>query len=151
MNVVVALGSNLGDRRANLEYALGRLRVLLRPLRVSSVIETAPFDVPDDQPPYLNAVVVGETSLEPETLMAELQAIEQARGRERRSFRAARTLDVDLILYGDRIVATQGLEIPHPRFRDREFVLGPLAELAPNMIDPVTNLTMAELLTKVKG
>jgi 2-amino-4-hydroxy-6-hydroxymethyldihydropteridine diphosphokinase len=151
MVVAVALGSNLGDRRANLESAIDGLRTLLRNPRISTVIETAPFDVPDDQPPYLNAVVVGETALTPEALMAELQALEQDRGRERRSFRAARTLDVDLILYGDRIVATPGLEIPHPRFRDREFVLGPLAELAPNMIDPVTNLTMAELLTKVKG
>jgi 2-amino-4-hydroxy-6-hydroxymethyldihydropteridine diphosphokinase len=147
MLVVVALGSNLGDRRANVDYAIERLGVLLRPLRVSSVIETPPFDVPDEQPPYLNAVVVGETALTPEALMAELQTLEQERGRERRSFRAARTLDVDLILYGDRIVATAGLEIPHPRFREREFVLSPLAELEPNIVDPVTGLTIAELLS----
>jgi 2-amino-4-hydroxy-6-hydroxymethyldihydropteridine diphosphokinase len=106
MLVAIALGSNLGDRRANLDYAIDRLRAFLQPLRTSSVIETEPFDVPDEQPPYLNAVVVGETSMDPGALMAELQAIERERGRERPSLRAARTLDVDLILYGDRIVAT---------------------------------------------
>lgn len=149
--VAIALGSNLGDRRANLDCAVDRLRALLQPLRVSPVLETAPFDVPDDQPPYLNAVVVGETTLEPDALMAELQKIEHDRGRERRSFRAARTLDVDLILYGDQIIQTPGLEIPHPRFRDREFVLGPLAEIAPEMVDPVTGLTVARLLRQVRS
>jgi len=146
--VAIALGSNLGDRRASLNYAIDRLRTFLRPLRASSVIETEPFDVPDDQPPYLNAVVVGETSMGPEALMAELQAIERERGRERPSLRAARTLDVDLILYGDRIIHTPGLEIPHPRFREREFVLGPLGQIAPEMRDPVTGLTIQELRTR---
>jgi 2-amino-4-hydroxy-6-hydroxymethyldihydropteridine diphosphokinase len=151
MLVAIALGSNLGDRRANLDYAVDRLRAFLQPLRTSSVIETQPFDVPDDQPPYLNAVVVGETTMEPDALMAELQAIERERGRERPSLRAARTLDVDLILYGNRIVATAALEIPHPRFREREFVLGPLAEISPDMVDPVTGLTVGALLRQVRS
>ena len=94
-------------------------------------------------------MVVGETDLEPAALLEALMAIERAQGRERRSFRAARTLDLDLILYGDRVIKTDVLEIPHPRFRDREFVLRPLAELAPDLIDPVTGLTARELLHKL--
>jgi 2-amino-4-hydroxy-6-hydroxymethyldihydropteridine diphosphokinase len=149
--VAIALGSNLGDRRAHLEWAVGRLRALLDHLRVSTVIETDPVDVPDDQPPYLNAVAVGETVLDPEALLSHLHALERERGRARPAPRAARTLDLDLILYGDRILQTSDLEIPHPRFRDREFVLGPLAELEPDMIDPMSGLTIAGLLRKVRG
>jgi 2-amino-4-hydroxy-6-hydroxymethyldihydropteridine diphosphokinase len=148
--VAVALGSNLGDRQAHLDFAIARLRELVANLRVSPFIETAPIDVPDDQPPYLNAVAVGETMLEPEALLEKLMVIERARGRERPSFRAARTLDLDLILYGDRIIRTDTLQVPHPRFRDREFVLRPLVELEPEWRDPVTGLTARELLEKVK-
>ena len=148
--VAIALGSNLGDRRAHLDFAIERLRDVLTALHVSSITETAPVDVPDDQPPYLNAVVVGETALEPDALLEKLMALELERGRERRSFRAARTLDLDLILYGDRVMRTDTLEIPHPRFRDREFVVAPLAEIAPEMIDPVTGLTVGELLRKLR-
>jgi len=144
--VAIALGSNLGDRRAHLDFAIERLRDVLTALQVSSITETAPVDVPDDQPPYLNAVVVGETALEPEALLDKLTSLELERGRERRAFRAARTLDLDLILYGDRVMRTDTLEIPHPRFRDREFVLRPLVELDPEWIDPVTGQTMEKLL-----
>jgi 2-amino-4-hydroxy-6-hydroxymethyldihydropteridine diphosphokinase len=143
--VVIALGSNLGDRRAHLEFAVERLSSILHSVRVSSVEETEPFDVPDAQPPYLNAVVVGETELEPDALLQQLLAIERARGRERPSVRAARTLDLDLILYGDSIIDTAQLQVPHPRFRERAFVLGPLKEIAPDMRDPVTGRTVAEL------
>jgi 2-amino-4-hydroxy-6-hydroxymethyldihydropteridine diphosphokinase len=143
--VVIALGSNLGDRRAHLEFAVERLSSILHSVRVSSVEETEPFDVPDAQPPYLNAVVVGETELEPDALLQQLLAIERARGRERPSVRAARTLDLDLILYGDSIIDTAQLKVPHPRFRERAFVLGPLKEIAHDMRDPVTGRTVAEL------
>lgn len=146
--VAVAIGSNLGDRRANLEFAVARLRNLLEHTRVSSFIDTAPVDVPDEQPHYLNAVAVGQTLLTPEALLDELLAIERARGRSRPSFRAARTLDLDLILYGDQMLTSMRLEIPHPRFRERAFVLGPLNEIAPDWIDPVTGLTIAELNTR---
>jgi len=148
--VAIALGSNLGDRRAHLDFAVERLRDLLTALHVSSITETAPVDVPDDQPPYLNAVVVGETALEPDVLLEKLMAIELERGRERRSFRAARTLDLDLILYGDRVIKTPDIEIPHPRFRTREFVLRPLVELDPGWIDPVTGQTMEKLLRSLE-
>ena len=143
--VVIALGSNLDDRRAHLEFAVERLSSILHSVRVSSVEETEPFDVPDAQPPYLNAVVVGETELDPQVLLEHLLAIERARGRERPSLRAARTLDLDLILYGDSIIDTAQLKVPHPRFRERAFVLGPLKEIAPDMRDPVTGRTVAEL------
>ena len=149
--VAIALGSNLGDRRAHLDFAIERLRDVLTALHVSSVTETAPVGVPDDQPPYLNAVVVGETALEPDALLEKLMALELERGRERRSFRAARTLDLDIILYGDRVIKTPNIEIPHPRFRTRDFVLRPLAELAPEWIDPVTGKTTSELLAHLNA
>src|SRR6187401_383683 len=125
MKVAIALGSNLGDRHSHLAFAVAELSRLLTQTRVSSLIESDPQDVPDEQPRYLNAVAVGKTDLEPEALLEQLMAIERARGRERRAVRASRTLDLDIVLYGDRIVATPTLEIPHPRFRERAFVLGP--------------------------
>ena len=147
--VAIALGSNLGDRVAHLTFAIGRLRAFVSGLRVSSFIDTAPVDVPDEQPRYLNAVVAGETSFTPEELLSRLLAIERERGRERPSLRAARTLDLDLILYGDTIISTATLEVPHPRFRDRDFVMKPLAEIAPEMVDPVTGQTIAEMAAKI--
>jgi 2-amino-4-hydroxy-6-hydroxymethyldihydropteridine diphosphokinase len=144
--VAIALGSNLGDRRAQVEWAFDRLRQHLSDFRASSIAETEPVDVPGPQPSYLNAAVVGQTELEPEPLLDLLLSIERERGRKRPARRAPRTLDLDLILYGNRIVQTSGLEIPHPRFRDRRFVLQPLAEIAPEMRDPVTGLTVSELL-----
>jgi len=146
--VALALGSNLGHRQAHLDWAIDQLRGLLKNLRASSVVETDPQDVPDEQPRYLNAVVVGETDLEPQQLIDALMALERERGRERHSVRAARTLDLDIILFGDRIVRTPSLEIPHPRFRERAFVLGPLAELEPDWVDPVTGRTVTKLWGK---
>ena len=143
--VAIALGSNLGDRHAHLEFAVERLRSILHSLRVSAFAETEPFDVPDQQPPYLNAVVVGETDLSPEALLDQLLAVERERGRQRPSVRAARTLDLDLILFGDRIIDTPTLQVPHPRFRERDFVLKPLAALAPDLRDPVTGKSVREL------
>jgi len=146
--VAIALGSNLGDRAAHLRSATAELRNILHDLRASSIHETDPVDVPDEQPPYLNGAVVGETGLEPEALLNELMRIERAHGRTRPSVRAARTLDLDLILYGDRIIRAGGLDVPHPRFRERSFVLEPLAEIAPEMVDPVTGLSLRELFDR---
>jgi 2-amino-4-hydroxy-6-hydroxymethyldihydropteridine diphosphokinase len=143
--IAIALGSNLGDRRAHLEFAVSRLREFIQDLRISSFIDTEPVEVPDAQPRYLNAVVAGETSLSAQDVLARVLAIERERGRERSSVRAARTLDLDLVLYGNVIASTPELEIPHPRFRHRAFVLGPLAEIAPQMVDPVTGRTVADL------
>ncbi len=151
MLIAVSLGSNLGDRRAHLVAAIEQLSTILSHPSVSSFIETEPVDVPDVQPPYLNAAMVGECALAPAELLAWLLAREREHGRERVTPRAARTLDLDLILYGDFVVDAPGLVIPHPRFRERWFVLQPLAEIAPKMKDPVTGKTVGELLGEVRA
>lgn len=145
--VAIALGSNLGDRRAHLVWAVDELSITLSGLRASAIIETPAFDVPDVQPPYLNAVVIGTTDRPAEALLDNLLAIEERRGRSRPSARAPRTLDLDLVLYGGEVIDTPSLTVPHPRFRERRFVLEPLAQLAPEWIDPVTGHTMAALLS----
>ena len=149
--VAIALGSNLGDRDAHLDFAVSRLSQFLSGITVSSRYDTAPVDVVGDQPRYLNAAVVGRTSLEPHALLRELQAIELADGRERPYVNAPRTLDLDLILYGAAIISEDGLVVPHPRFRERAFVLEPLAELAPELIDPMSGLTVQALLARLRG
>ena len=143
---VVGLGSNLGDRQAHLDRAIAQLSRHLGALRVSSVHETDPVGVPGDQPRFLNAVAVGETTLEARSLLNALLRIETEAGRERPYVGAARTLDLDLILFGDDIIDEPELTVPHPRFRERRFVLEPLVELSPDLCDPVTGRTIAELL-----
>jgi 2-amino-4-hydroxy-6-hydroxymethyldihydropteridine diphosphokinase len=127
--VAIALGSNLGDRRAHLGFAIRRLRRILTDMRVSSIHETAPEGVDEPQPDYLNAVVAGTTTLGPHELLEALLAIERERGRTRESFRASRTLDLDLILYGDEVIDTAELTVPHPRYLERRFVTEPLSEV----------------------
>jgi 2-amino-4-hydroxy-6-hydroxymethyldihydropteridine diphosphokinase len=145
--VAVALGANLGNRRAALDFAVERLSGMVSNLVLSDVIETEPEgEGLRDQPLYLNAVAVGETDLTPRELLDGLLAIEQGYGRERPFPNAPRTLDLDLILFGDVQERSADLHVPHPRFRERFFVLGPLAEIAPNLIDPVSGLKVWELL-----
>jgi len=146
VRVALSLGSNLGDRRAHLEWAVDRLRSILANLETSDVIETDPVDVPDPQPPYLNMAATGQTSLTPDRLIERLLDIEKRGGRERRSPKAARTIDLDLILYGDVTMATPAVSVPHPRFRTRRFVLEPLAAIAADRVDPVTGRTVRQLL-----
>jgi len=129
VRVAIALGSNLGDRDAHLRYAITRLSALLTDLRVSTFHNTAAVEVDEPQPDYLNAVVSGTTTLAPLDLLHAMLAIERERGRERPSFRASRTLDLDLIFYGDQTVTTPELTVPHPRWRERAFVVGPLSEV----------------------
>ena len=148
--VAIALGSNLGDRRANLRYGVTQLGRLLSDLRVSAFVDTAPHGVGPDQPRFLNAVVVGWSTEPPPALLSQLRAIEDARGRERPFPGAPRTLDLDLIIVGEESVSTDELVVPHPRFRDRRFVLGPLASIAPGLVDPVTGLTARALLGRLE-
>jgi 2-amino-4-hydroxy-6-hydroxymethyldihydropteridine diphosphokinase len=144
--VAIALGSNLGDREAYLHSAIAALQPSIRNLRVSTFHDTAPVGV-GPQPTFLNATAVGETSLGARALLETLLAIERDLGRERPFPGAPRTVDLDLILYGDAIIdEAPSLIVPHPRFRERRFVLEPLAEIAPDWRDPVTGKTVEELL-----
>jgi 2-amino-4-hydroxy-6-hydroxymethyldihydropteridine diphosphokinase len=143
--VAIALGSNLGDREAYLRAALDAIRPDVQSLRCSSFHDTAPVGV-GDQPIFLNAAAVGETSLSAREVLVTLLDIEQRFGRERPYPGAPRTLDLDLILYDDEIIDAPGLVVPHPRFRERRFVLEPLAEIAADWRDPVTGRTVFELL-----
>jgi 2-amino-4-hydroxy-6-hydroxymethyldihydropteridine diphosphokinase len=143
----IAIGSNLGDRYAALAFATEGLAAFISGLTLSDPIETEPVgEGLEDQPLYLNAVAVGETLLGPRELLDALLALERAYGRERPFPGAPRTLDLDLILLGDTLEDAPGLQVPHPRFRERFFVLGPLAEVAPDMVDPLTGLKAWELL-----
>lgn len=148
----IALGSNKGDRRAHLSYAVEELRLFLEGLHVSTAIESPPVSPagPND-PAYLNAVAIGWTTLSARAVLDRLLRIEAERGRTRPHVGAPRTLDLDLVLLGNEIVKEAELEVPHPRFRERRFVLEPLAELAPDLIDPVTGLTIRELADRLDG
>ena len=146
IRVAISLGSNLGDRRAHLEYAIDALQLDLTDIAVSSFVETEPVGVGPEHGAYLNAAIVGRTQLTPRILLERLLEIEEERGRARPYWMAPRTLDADLVLYGDSVIEEDGLTVPHPRFRERAFVLQPLAEIAPDMIDPVTGKRIAELL-----
>lgn len=146
--VAIALGSNLGDRERFLRQAIEALATLLSDLRVSAFHETTPVGV-GDQPRFLNAAAAGWTALGPRDLLSRLLAIEQSLGRERPYAGAPRTIDVDLLLYGEAVIDERGLIVPHPRFRERRFVLVPLAEIAPEWVDPVTGKTIDELLRRL--
>ena len=144
--VAVALGSNLGDREGYLHSAVAALAPSIHHLRVSTFHDTAPVGV-GPQPVFLNAAAVGETSLSARALLDTLLGVERDLGRERPFPGAARTLDLDLILYGDAVIDEgPSLIVPHPRFRERRFVLEPLSEIAPDWRDPMTGRTVEELL-----
>jgi len=147
--VAIALGANLGDRQGQLHQAVGALRRLLDDVSVSSFHDTVPVGVPLPHPNYLNAAVTGLTRLAPRALLTHLLEIERALGRVRPHVNAPRTIDLDLILYGDVRLHDPALTLPHPRFRDRPFVLAPLAEIAPAMVDPETGLTVESLLRRL--
>ena len=134
--VFIGLGANLGDRGAALQQALASLAALPQTevRQVSSLYRSAPVDA--DGPDYLNAVAELATELAPNALLQALQAIEVAAGRERLYRNAPRTLDLDILLYGDEVITTPDLTVPHPRMGERAFVLLPLSELAPARVTP---------------
>jgi 2-amino-4-hydroxy-6-hydroxymethyldihydropteridine diphosphokinase len=146
----LALGSNLGDREANLSEALARLRATpqIEVLAVARSCETAAVDCPPGSPSFLNTAAVVETELSPRQLLGRLLAIEleMGRGRAMEARNAPRTIDLDLLLYDDRVIAEPGLIVPHPRMHLRQFVLRPLAQIAPAARHPVLGLTVGELL-----
>ena len=144
MLVAIALGSNVGDRAANLDFAVARLSRILSSIKTSRWYETEPVGV-GPQPQFLNGALVGDTALTARELLDQLLSIERERGRERPFPGAPRTLDLDLILYGNQVVDEPGLIVPHPRFRERRFVLEPLAEVAPELVDPLTGRTVQTL------
>ena len=148
--IAVALGSNQGHREANLQYGAACLGEFLNDISLSTFIETMP-EGGSDQPTFLNAAAVGWSGCSPMVLLERLLSIEKKRGRKRPYAGAPRTLDLDLILVGDLIVTEPRLVVPHPRFRRRHFVLSPLAEVAPKLVDPLTTLTIQQLLEKLKA
>jgi 2-amino-4-hydroxy-6-hydroxymethyldihydropteridine diphosphokinase len=147
----LSLGSNVGDREANLREAVRLLEAEgVHVRRESSLYETEPQDQ-RDQPWFLNSVVEVETELFPKLLLTRVKRIEKSLGRKRTVAKGPRTIDIDILLYGSFVIQTAELEIPHPRMSERRFVLEPLAELAPDLRHPVSRKTIRELLSGVAG
>ena len=151
VRVAISLGSNLGDRAAWIEFGVRVLRRELAQLRVSALYETAP-ELLEDQPLFLNACCTGRTRLTPHQLLSQLQDAERAARRDRTGPRyGPRTLDLDLLLYGDELIEDSDLVVPHPRLRERGFVLVPLAEIAADWIVPASRGEEAESVGSLAG
>ena len=148
--VYLGLGSNLGDKRGNIQWAVERLREISTGLTVSSMYETAPVGV-TLQPSFVNAVCGMWTNLSVFELLGELRDIQREAGVRGPVLNGPRALDIDVLLYGSLVVDLPHLTVPHPRMADREFVLRPLAEMAPGVVHPVVGMTAVELLGELVG
>ena len=144
--IYLSLGSNIGDREANLRKAIEQLASQdMRVLHTSRIYETEPVDY-TGQRWFLNLVVEAETTLFPRMLLTRTSRIERELGRTRTVAKGPRTIDIDILFYGKAVIATTALQVPHPRMAERRFVLEPLADLAPHLRHPVTHKTVREML-----
>jgi 2-amino-4-hydroxy-6-hydroxymethyldihydropteridine diphosphokinase len=141
----LSLGSNVGDREAQLRDAVARLSTLGHVVAVSSLYETEPVEF-TNQPWFLNCVVAFETSQKPQQLLAAILGIEEEMGRRRVQKKGPRVIDIDIALFGDTVIDSEDLTIPHPEMHHRRFVLEPLAEIAPEVLHPMFHKTIRELL-----
>jgi 2-amino-4-hydroxy-6-hydroxymethyldihydropteridine diphosphokinase len=148
--VYLGLGSNLGDRMDNLSSAVERLSQKVNIKNLSSVYESEPLYI-KEQPLFLNTVLSADTKLAPFKLLSFIKGIESELGRQPSFRNAPRLIDIDILFYGDQIIDTLELTIPHPRITERAFVLVPLAEIAPGLVYPLTHEKISDLLIRVEG
>lgn len=144
--VYLSLGSNLGDREGYLREAISRLQELGVIRRVSAFYETQPVEVEGEQPWFLNCALAMETQLMPLEFLSRMLSVEESMGRVRREPKGPRTIDIDIVFFGNDVLDTPELTVPHPAMHQRRFVLEPLAEIAPALVHPVLKRTVRELL-----
>jgi len=140
----LSLGSNISNREANLETAIKEINGLGKVTKKSSTYETEPVDY-KNQPYFLNLVLLLETDLTPAELIIKLQEIEHKMGRIKEIEKGPRNIDIDIIFYNQEVIKTEHLQIPHPSYIRRNFVLGPMSEIEPEYLDPITNKKIIEL------
>ncbi len=148
-NVFIAIGTNLGDKEENIRQSIKKMEQNnIHIIKKSNVYKTMPYGY-KNQPVFLNCVVQAETMLSPEELLYTLLSIEKQMGRKRKIHWGPRIIDLDIIFYDNLIINSSNLKIPHPDMQNREFVLKPLCDIAPNFVHPVLHKTMKELLKEL--